>query len=354
MSDKVSLLTVLKEHAQRYPLMRPRDAVKLLYQNEFGGGHLVKDEESSLRYLRAEHAGLTPRTTLELAEDIGNGHVRLNLCAVDVSRVPLECVNKIFVASSQQRPGDLESFVEKLGTLQEAVRGGLFNFSEEELTAYLNGYKDIGYPAVSHSEEYRRAYGPAYRVIDARYIKLLPAIEKINRLLDLKKPIVVAIEGNAASGKTTSANLLASIYDANVIHMDHFFLPKHLCTPERAREIGGNIHYERFIDEVVRGIASGAPFTYRVFDCEMQDYSAAKEIVPKPLTFIEGVYSLHPLYKEIYDLRLFVGVTPSEQKQRILERNGEELYQMFAKRWIPMENEYFAHFAIRAECDMII
>ena len=31
---------ILREHAERYPLMQPTDAVKLIYQNEFGGGHL--------------------------------------------------------------------------------------------------------------------------------------------------------------------------------------------------------------------------------------------------------------------------------------------------------------------------
>ena len=35
--------TILLTHAARYPLMEPRDAVKLIYQNEFGGGHLIRD-----------------------------------------------------------------------------------------------------------------------------------------------------------------------------------------------------------------------------------------------------------------------------------------------------------------------
>ena len=35
------LKQILQEHAKRYPLMQPRDVVKLIYQNEFGGGHLI-------------------------------------------------------------------------------------------------------------------------------------------------------------------------------------------------------------------------------------------------------------------------------------------------------------------------
>ena len=38
--DSENLKNILKTHAGRYPETRPRDAVKLIYQNEFGGGHL--------------------------------------------------------------------------------------------------------------------------------------------------------------------------------------------------------------------------------------------------------------------------------------------------------------------------
>ena len=53
MTDSMfELETVLKAHAARYPKMEPTDAVKLLYQNEFGGGHLIRDRESWMAYLR--------------------------------------------------------------------------------------------------------------------------------------------------------------------------------------------------------------------------------------------------------------------------------------------------------------
>ena len=39
---------ILQDHAKRYPQMEPTDGVKLIYQNEFGGGHLIKDENACL------------------------------------------------------------------------------------------------------------------------------------------------------------------------------------------------------------------------------------------------------------------------------------------------------------------
>ena len=36
---------ILREHSRRYPEMQATDAVKLIYQNEFSGGHLIRDEQ---------------------------------------------------------------------------------------------------------------------------------------------------------------------------------------------------------------------------------------------------------------------------------------------------------------------
>ena len=49
---QTEILSVLTAHAKKYPLMLPCDAVKLLYQNEFGGGHLVQDEKQSLARMK--------------------------------------------------------------------------------------------------------------------------------------------------------------------------------------------------------------------------------------------------------------------------------------------------------------
>ena len=52
------LKKILREHAKRYPRMQPTDAVKLIYQNEFGGGHLIRDEKACQDYLRREYASV--------------------------------------------------------------------------------------------------------------------------------------------------------------------------------------------------------------------------------------------------------------------------------------------------------
>ena len=157
------LRAILLAHAKRYPLMQPRDAVKLIYQNEFGGGHLIRDEETCLDYLRREYATLEKDPTAPLYEDIGNGIIRVNLAAL--REEDLEQLGKAFIDSAAKHKGALDSFLNKLEVLQTLTSEGVFAFDLDALNAYLSEYKAAGYLAVSHSPEYRQAYKPAYRII---------------------------------------------------------------------------------------------------------------------------------------------------------------------------------------------
>ena len=151
--------TIIKQHAARYPQMQPADAVKLLYQNEFGGGHLIKDEAACLDYLRREYEN-TPRQA-PCAEDLGNGIVRVYLGGV----TDVEKLGRDFLYSAAHHKGSLDRFLEKMEILRKMTREGVFRFSLEALDQYLADYQKAGYPPVSHSEIYRNAYHPAYRVI---------------------------------------------------------------------------------------------------------------------------------------------------------------------------------------------
>lgn len=161
----MELTRILTGHALRYPLMRPTDGVKLLYQNEFGCGHLVADPASALERLRAECAATPPDPAVPLLEDIGNGWVRVALAALEGARYSIDALNADFVRSAALPAGSMASFLDKLETLKSLTRQGLFAFSAEELDEYLADYLAAGCPPVSHSPQYRAAYHPAYRVV---------------------------------------------------------------------------------------------------------------------------------------------------------------------------------------------
>ena len=180
------------------------------------------------------------------------------------------------------------------------------------------------------------------------------SIKKVSTLLAEKPNAVIGIDGCCASGKTTLASLLAKEFNAQVIHADDFFLPPEMRTRERLLEAGGNIHYERFISEVVKGIKGGYDFEYGLFSCKEMRIISQKSVTANKPIIIEGAYALHPLIGEIYDLRVFVTVSPETQLKRIEARNGADALKTYVSKWIPLENRYFSAFGIAEKCDMII
>ena len=164
--------------------------------------------------------------------------------------------------------------------------------------------------------------------------------KKIDELLTQKDMVIVAIDGKCTSGKTTLASKLAEIYDCNVFHMDDFFLRPEQRTPARFAEVGGNVDYERFQEEVLLPLKSGKVFSYRPFGCSTFTLAAPVAVTPKKLNIIEGTYSHHPYFGNPYDLKILLTVDEETQRQRILERPSF-LHKRFFAEWIPMENRYF-------------
>ena len=169
-----TLEQILLAHRARYPLMEPTDAVKLIYQNEFGGGHLIRDEENCLNYLRREYESVTQSADAPLAEDIGNGMVRIHLDALEHSGYTVEQLGADFIRSARIHRGSMEQFLAKLEVLRQLTLEGRLPFSAEALDAYLEDYRQKGYPMVSHSDAYRKAYSPAYRIIFVNSQKVYP------------------------------------------------------------------------------------------------------------------------------------------------------------------------------------
>lgn len=161
------LRTILTAHAKRYPLMEPTDGVKLIYQNEFGGGHLIRDEQSCLNYLRREYESVVPDPHIPQCEEIGNGIVRVNLAAVKPEE--LEWLGKSFLSSAAGHTGSMDVFLRKLEVLCQLTAEGVFSFGTGELEDYLSQYRKSGCPMVSHSETYRKHYAPAYRILLSKF-----------------------------------------------------------------------------------------------------------------------------------------------------------------------------------------
>lgn len=169
------------------------------------------------------------------------------------------------------------------------------------------------------------------------------------------KPLIIAIDGRCASGKTTLAAAIQEKTGCNVIHVDVFFLRKEQRTQERLEEAGGNIDYERLRDEVLIPLSREGKCAYRRFDCKSMSLSEEKIVIePNHFTVVEGSYSCHSELWKYYDFRIFVNTVQEKQLERIERRNGAEAVSVFKNRWIPLEEKYFSAYRVAERCDMRI
>ena len=136
--------------------------------------------------------------------------------------------------------------------------------------------------------------------------------------------------------------------------MDDFFLPPPLRTAERYDEPGGNVHYERFAAEVLPKLRKPEPFKYRIFDCSTMEYGDWREVKNSPWRIVEGAYSHHPRFGNYASLKVFFDIAPGEQMRRIRRRNGDARAEVFAKRWIPLEEKYLSAFDIKSEAHLVL
>jgi uridine kinase len=167
-------------------------------------------------------------------------------------------------------------------------------------------------------------------------------------------PFLIAIDGMCGSGKTTLGNHLAKELNASLFHMDDFFLQPHQRTESRLAEPGGNVDYERFKVEILDHISDADGVTFRPFSCSKWQLAEPVTVPYHDIVIVEGSYSHHPYFKDVYDVKVFLEISKEEQKKRILGRDGNDRWPMFENKWIPMENKYCEEFDIKTNADLTL
>lgn len=322
----------------RHPASRLQDLRKALYQSTFGCGHLVDDSSAAADWIRreAEHA-----PDCREMEPLDGPWCRVPLGILSEGLTP-ETLAAAFAQSAAVPGEDIPALEDRLAVLMGLIREGTLPFDPAAAAAEIAAWRAAGFPACHHSEDYRNAYHPAYRVLHKRYAHLLPLLAAIDRALGSKPRMLLAIEGGSASGKSTLAELLTGIYpDAALFHADDYFLRPEQRTPERFAQPGGNMDRERLEAEILAPLSRGGDVVYRPFGCKTMSLSEPRRSRAARLNIVEGSYSLHPALEPYYDLSVFLEISPENQRRRVLERNGPEWGQMFFDRWIPLENTYF-------------
>lgn len=353
-----TLSEILTLHRQRYPLMEPVDYGKLLYQNEFGPEHSISSPEQVQEYLLREWteaaAGRTETASAgdstNNIEDIGNHLYRFHLTNAYEIPTAAPLLARLLFLTARQHCGTPESMAAKLSLLRD------WSYAQQNQSAappehWLKDYIRSGCPPLRHSEAFRRAYAPHYRLLRDVYAVYFPIIYQVQKRLQESKQVIIAIDGPCGSGKSSLADLLSGLFPSRILHMDDFYLPLQQRSPRWEQIPCDNMDLQRFLQEALLPASRGEEILYRPYSCRNGQLTEPRVLPAAPLTIAEGSYSHHPLLAPYYDLKIYLSCHYQEQLSRLANREHTHLND-YLQRWIPLEEAYTRACHIIPRCDL--
>lgn len=204
----------LLKHYQTYPKLQTEDIFKYIFQSAFGCEHLVSNEDTVLAYIKREYAALKEVPTVQT--DILDGvYTRVYLSCLNNGITP-ETLAKLFCLSAKKEPGGKTALEEKIDVVKELIADGELPLNRDDFERKLAVWRADGYPAVHHSETFRSAYHPAYRVIANRYAEHLHIFSAIDKQIG-NGIATVAIKGTDG---TALADILREVYGQDVMQKE--------------------------------------------------------------------------------------------------------------------------------------
>jgi uridine kinase len=304
---------------------------------------MISDRTQNLRRILSEWTAVRVRGNPE--EPIGTHLCRFHLTADYTPAAAAPLLEKLFYQTALSIHGTQEGLLRRLSLMESLPVSGL--------TPWLTEYRRRGCPPVHHSEIFRTAYHPHYRVLRMEFARYFPVFYAIQQLISCERPTIIAIDGRCGSGKTGLAARIAELFPCNVLHMDDFFLPVAQRASNWSELPAGNMDLNRLSTEVLLPARAGKPISYRPYNCQTGGFGKALALPVRALTVIEGSYSQHPMLSEYYDLKVFLTCSKSEQMRRLRNREGSYA-DTFQTLWIPMEERYFRAFGIEQNNPIIL
>ena len=155
----------LIEQMRLHPSMTPQDLAKLCYQAARGAEHMIPDPDRARAYLERELEMTEANDDLPLYEVISPRMARVNLASWKARGLSSHRLLSLFLATAGgfgEGEDPLPAYLEEVTDLLAA---GDCPVTANEWAVFLPAYKEMGMPAIHHSEAYRLSEKPAYRIV---------------------------------------------------------------------------------------------------------------------------------------------------------------------------------------------
>jgi uridine kinase len=162
---------------------------------------------------------------------------------------------------------------------------------------------------------------------------------RIEALQPMRAFAFVGIGGRGGSGKTTLAR---SIPGAQLVSTDEFW-------------DGSEFDLTRLRREVVEPLLEDREARFHGFDwAQRRPHGSVRIVRPDGVVVVEGVCALHRLFREAYDLRIWVDAPRDVRLARGVARDGEQARSTWENVWMPMEDRYIERDDPVTSADLVV
>jgi len=162
-------------------------------------------------------------------------------------------------------------------------------------------------------------------------------------------PLVVAIDGHGAAGKSTIAGLVAAATGATLVHTDDFFV-----RPEHPAEQALGCYYDwrRLRTQALQPLREGRAASFRRFDWDRgRGLDGTVRAVPGDVVIVEGVFSAAPVLSDLVGRSVFVDTPEPERLRRLRGRITPEEWD---DDWLSAERAYFSRVRPLPSFDLVV
>ncbi len=173
-------------------------------------------------------------------------------------------------------------------------------------------------------------------------------------------PLLIAIDGHSAAGKSTFASKLAQALtgaqsSAPIIHTDDFYRP---INEDERFALDAASGYQRYYDwqrlkrDVLQPLSSGQPARFQRYDWPTNRLDTWRTVEPIDYVIIEGCYAARPELKRYYAIIVLMDISIAERDRR--QRERADATPAWLDRWHAAEAFYLTTHRPRDYADFVV
>ena len=168
----LAIREAIEKQMATYPESTLQDVYKSFYQNRFGPGHMISDTASARSYLMRELSEVSDASAVYYEPTGSEGRfIRVYLSAVADSLITAEQLLDAFIQSTNKVQEPQTEWATEWEDIVGVIRKYDLKVNDFEVLQPVLSEAAQNHQAVHHSQAYREAYHPHYRIVEREVLQ---------------------------------------------------------------------------------------------------------------------------------------------------------------------------------------